>query len=465
MIKPRQIKNTRFAIASLGLIMALPGCTTAMLPSSEVAPATSLSTVAETGWAFGTPAYAKTITKGGNGGRIVRVTSLASEGPGTLRAALNETGPRTIVFEVSGAIDLGGNNLRISNPDVTIAGQTAPSPGISILRGGFIIASHDVILQHIRVRPGDLGEAPRSGRDIDAITTMSGYNIVVDHCSLSWSTDENLSASGPRFTGETPDEWRAGTSHNILFSNNISSEGLAHSTHAKGEHSKGSLIHDNVSNIVIYNNLYASNFERSPLFKGGVRGAIVNNFIYNPGQRAVHYNLQGLEWGDVPPETGQIDLIGNVMRAGPSTAKNLPLFLFAGEGDVSLFESANIAVDRWGAPAPKRGRYTVSDAEVIEAGIAHMDLSALPVRGANQVEAHILAHAGARPWDRDRHDVRVLADTAEGRGGIIDSQSQVGGYPTIKSTRRPFNSSLWNLSDMTPASPQALDNASGAKGT
>ncbi len=465
MRKLGQLKNISLAIASIGLLGAFSACSTTMLPQAYTSPILSQPSVVEAGWTYAAPDYATKVTKGGNGGKIVRVTSLASDGPGTLRAALSETGPRTIVFEVAGAIDLGGNNIRIKNPDVTIAGQTAPSPGISLLRGGLIIASHDVIVQHIRIRPGDLGEAPRSGRDIDAITTISGYNIVVDHCSLSWSTDENLSASGPRFTGETPDEWRAGTSHDILFSNNISSEGLSDSTHAKGEHSKGSLIHDNVSNIVIYNNLYASNWERSPLFKGGVRGAVVNNFIYNPGQRAVHYNLQGLEWGDVPPETGQIDLVGNVMRAGPSTVKDLPLFLFAGEGDVSLYSAGNVTVDRWGTPGPSTGRYTVSDAGILKARSIHMDLTALPLRNANQIEAHVLAHAGARPWDRDKHDVRVLADSAEGRGGIIDSQSEVGGYPVIETARRPFDSSLWDLSTMTPASLAALDDSSGARGT
>src|SRR5205085_1977307 len=123
----------------------------------------------------------------------------------------------------------------------------------------------------------------------------------------------NMSASGPRFTGKTPDEWRSGTSHRITFSNNIAAEGLANATHAKIEHSKGSLIHDNVSDLLIIGNLYAHNVERSPLFKGGVRGVIVNNFIYDPGQRAVHYNLMPEEWGDHPYEIGQMVAVGNVL--------------------------------------------------------------------------------------------------------------------------------------------------------
>jgi pectate lyase len=416
-------------------------------------------------WAYGLPDIAESITDGGRGGEIIHVTTLDSEGPGSLRAALDMEGPRIIVFDVAGAIDLAGNSLRIRNSDVTIAGQTAPSPGVTILRGGMVIGANDVIVQHIRIRPGDFGEAPRSGRDVDAITTSSAHNVIVDHCTLSWATDENLSASGPRFTGETPDDWREGTSKNILFSNNIIAEGLSHSTHAKGEHSKGSLIHDNVSDIIIYANLYSSNYERSPLFKGGVHGALVNNFIYNPGQRAIHYNLQGLEWGEVPPTVGEMDLVANVMRAGPSTADGLPLVMFGGEGPLSLYMDGNEAVDRWGEPAPVSGRYTVSGSGVESSVAPHMDLSGLPVLSAEAVEAHVLANAGARPWDRDVNDVRVLADAAEGRGGIIDSQEEVGGYPEFEEQTRPFNAADWDLESMSPRSGDALDSAAGARGT
>ena len=89
--------------------------------------------------------------------------------------------------------------------------------------------------------------------------------------------------------------------------------------HVKGEHSKGSLIHDNVTDILIVGNLYAHDKERTPLFKGGARGAIINNLIYDPGQRAIHYNLIAEEWGDHPYQTGEMAVIGNVLRGGQST--------------------------------------------------------------------------------------------------------------------------------------------------
>lgn len=416
-------------------------------------------------WEYGMPGYASKVTDGGKGGEIVRVTSLASDGPGSFREAVSTPGPKIIVFEVGGAIDLGGDNITIDGSDITIAGQTAPSPGISILRGGFIITGHDIIVQHLRIRPGDLGEAQRSGRDIDALTTINAYNVVVDHCSLSWATDENLSASSKRFLGETPDDWYKSASNHILYSRNIVAEGLSHSTHAKGEHSKGSLIHDHVNNILIYQNIYSSNYERSPLFKGDVHGSIINNVIYNPGQRAVHYNLQSIEWEGHAVRTGEMDLVSNVLKYGPSTQTGLPLLMIGGVGDLKVHDADNIAVDRWGSPAPTRGSYETGPAKIIEEETSLMPIEGLDVLPATAVEDYVLRNAGARAWDRDVNDVRVLADAAEGRGDIIDSQSDVGGYPDFEETRHAFDSSLWDMDTMTPLSSDALDNGSKARGT
>ena len=175
-----------------------------------------------------------------------------------------------IVFEVGGIIDMKAQEIEIDEPYLTIAGQTAPNPGITLIRTGVDIRTHDVIIQHIRVRTGTASMAKRTGWEPDAMGTIAASNVIVDHCSMSWSIDENLSSSGKRFIGATPEEWRQHTSHAITFSNNILAEGLANATHAKGEHSKGSLIHDNVSDILIIGNLYAHDAERNPLLKGGV---------------------------------------------------------------------------------------------------------------------------------------------------------------------------------------------------
>jgi hypothetical protein len=410
------------------------------------------------GWAAGTP--------GGRGGRVIRVTTLANGGEGSLRAAIEASGPRIIVFEVAGVIDLERNTLKIAQGNVTIAGQTAPSPGVTLIQGGIDVLTHDVIIQHIRVRPGEAGQAKGSGWGEDALSTQGGAaDVIVDHCTLTWATDENLSASGPRFTGKTPADWRRGTSHRITFSHNIIAEGLANSSHAKLEHSKGSLIHDNVTEILIYGNLYAHDLERSPLFKGGVHGVIVNNFIYDPGARALHYNLQPLEWGSVPFENGRMTAVGNVLRAGPSTHADLAFLMIGGGGDLDYHGRDNVAVDRLGNALPMFGRYTTTAARVIEHSEPLDWPAGLEARPAVDVETWVLANAGARPWDRDPHDVRILADVAEGRGKIIDSEREVGGYPIVEPRRRAFDPAQWDLSTMTPKSPDVLDSSAKASGT
>ena len=392
-------------------------------------------------------------TQGGRGGRIIKVTTLAPTGPGSLREALDAKGPRIVVFEVGGVIDLGVETVKISEPFLTIAGQTAPQPGITLIRGGIDITAHDVIVQHIRVRPGDAGLPKMGGNDFDAISTVGAYNVIVDHCSLTWASDENLSASGTRFKGDTPEQWRAGTSHRITFSNNIIAEGLAHANHIKGEHSKGSLIHDNARDILIVGNLYAQNVERNPFFKGGTQGWVVNNLIYNPGQRAIHYNLIAAEWAGHPYQAGRLAVIGNVMHAGPDTPANAAFFMFGGSGELDLYLHDNIAVDRIGNPIPMQGRYTT-------APVAPRMLKAAPPMPfgveplpANQVQDAVIANVGARPWDRDDIDRRILENTIEGRGHIIDSQDEVGGYPRHAETRQAFVPADWNLDTMEPLKP------------
>jgi hypothetical protein len=394
------------------------------------------------GWAARTP--------GGRGGKIIRVTTLAVEGPGSFLEAVSAKGPRIVVFEVGGVIDLNRREIVVREPLVTIAGQTAPSPGITFIRGGLDVATHDVVIQHIRIRPGEAGAPKMSGWDVDALSTIGGArDVIIDHCSLTWGTDENLSASGPRFEGSTPEEWRQRASHRITFSNNIIAEGLANSTHGKGEHSKGTLVHDNVTDVFIVGNLYAHNLERNPLFKGGARGVVANNLIYNPGQKAAHYNLIPSEWGERPGQIGSISFVGNVLRAGPSTPADLAFFAFGGSGDVELYMADNIAVDRLGRPLPMLSRYTTSAAEVKELRRApHVPNGFAPMR-AIDVQDSVLRNAGARPWDRDAIDSRIVADTIEARGRIIDSEAEVGGYPTPVATNEAFDESAWDLRFMT----------------
>ncbi|MES2581855.1 MAG: pectate lyase [Pseudomonadota bacterium] len=395
------------------------------------------------GWATG--------TRGGQGGRIIRVTHLNASGPGSYREAVEAEGPRIVVFEVGGVIDMGGKNITIKNPYLTIAGQTAPAPGITVIKAETSISTHNVIVQHMMFRPGEFGRAKRSGHDQDGISTQgNAHHVIVDHCSLSWATDENLSVGGPRFDGASPSDWRRNTSHAITFSYNLIYEGLANSVHDKGEHSKGSLVHDNANGILLYGNIYASNRERNALFKGGVQAAMVNNLIFNPGLKAVHYNLVAHEWSGHEYQTGKVTLVGNVYRHGPDTKANTPLFALGGHGDVELYLQDNIAIDDVGHPVAQTGVYTASQARILAVGKPYLpgDIKTYPVR---DLERALPLAAGARPWARDPIDFKLLSDVAEGRGQIIDSEvDNAMGYPRYLPTSRPFVEADWNLADMSP---------------
>jgi pectate lyase len=388
------------------------------------------------GWAAYTP--------GGRGGKIICVTNLKANGPGSFAAAVQMKGRRIIVFEVGGVIDLQKNSITIAEPFLTIAGQTAPSPGITFIRGGININTHDVIVRHICVRPGEAGAKKKSGWEVDCIATGS-YNIIVDHCSCTWATDENLSASGPRFDGKTVDQWRRNTSHRITFSNCIIAEGLSHSTHVREEHSKGSLIHDNATEIAIIGNLYAHNVQRNPYFKGGSMGIVVNNYIVNPGRKAIHYGLPAGEWKGHEYVTGQMAIVGNMMEHGLNTPPDTPLFVLSGSGPVDVFARDNVALDRSGLEVRIIGTNN-KKCQRVDAPPLWPD--AINVIQVTDVKDYILKNVGARPWDRNAIDKRIIREIREGTGKIIDSEQEVGGYPEMKETRAPFDPNKWNLATM-----------------
>lgn len=376
-----------------------------------------------------------TVGSGGAGGSgpaedvgtVIKVTTLDADGPGSLREAIETPGRRIIVFEVGGIIDLNKARLGITEPFVTIAGQTAPSPGITLIRGGMRISTHDVRIQHLRFRMGDAGAAPASGFEPDVTTDgPSAYDIVIDHCSVAWGVDENLSVSGPRFDGP------AGTSRRVTLSNNIIAEGLHESVHAKGAHSMGTLVHDHCTDVTVVGNLYAHNYERNPWFKGFATGTIVNNIVYNPGKWAMRLGPVVREWesAGITPEPPRVSIVGNYMRHGVDTLPGLPMVGTNSMGSAYLED--NIAVDASGEPAP-----LVSPEIVIlpEKPAWPDSLVALP---AASVVDSVLAHAGARPRDRDEVDLRIVADFVSGGGMLVNSQDEVGGYPTAEPTTRPL---------------------------
>ena len=402
-------------------------------------------------------------TDGGRGGRIIPVTSLASYGPGTLREAINATGARIIVFETSGVIDLGSERLRISAPYVSIAGQTAPSPGITLIKGGIEVATHDVIIQHLRVRSGEAGHAKGSGFSMNPIWTVAGAeNVIIDHCTTSWASDENLTVAGWGQTSGDIAQWRAAVSRNVTLSQNIVAESLLNSTNAAAQ-AYGTLVMDNASGILVYGNFYAHNNARNPEFKGGAHGAIVNNLTYNPRLAFLSYTLQSSEWevqGFVAPyERGKLSAVGNVARAGPSTTLVASYFTVVSNGDVEYYGRDNVATRSDGSAYPQVLNSTYLGyplGTAIVQGTANAWPSGLVAMPASEVETWVYQTVGARPWDRDAHDTRVLNDWKNRTGRIIDSELDVGGYPPNIVNTRKFDASLWNLDSMTPRSVQAL---------
>jgi pectate lyase len=379
-------------------------------------------------------------SKGGSGGEIIKVTNLNREGEGSFASALGHEGPRIIVFEVAGVIDLDRKSLRITNPFVTIACQTAPSAGITLIRGGLSVQTHDVIIQHLKIRPGEAGQEKKSGWEVDGIGCSKGaWNVIIDHCSVTWSTDENISPSGPRFDGAGPDEWRENTSHKVVISNCIIAEGLSNSTHSKGEHSKGTLVHDNASEILITGNLYASNMQRNPLFKGGARGVVVNNYIYNPGNAAIHFGLVEAEWEGHDFLTGIMVVEGNYIEAGPDTRSSMAAGSF--RGPVEVFWNENAIV-----PVSDRKELTGTFTRTEQKPFWPEGLKAIP---SGEVKKKVLENAGAFPWDRDPIDKRIIEAAARGTGRLINSENEVGGYPTFKPVYRKFNPVDWDLETMT----------------
>ena len=348
-----------------------------------------------------------------------------ASGAGSLDAAIRTMGPRTIVFEVGGIIDLNLARLTINEPFVTIAGQTAPTPGITVIRGGMAITTHDVLIQHVRFRIGDAGQAKGSGFEPDVSTDgPQAYNIVVDHCSVAWGVDENLSISGPRFDGVS------GTSHAVTFSNNIIAEGLYDSIHSKGIHSMGTLIHDYCTDVAIIGNLYAHNNERNPWFKAFGTGVVVNNVIYNPGVWAVRVGAVVSEWSTstIVPQPPNITVVGNVMRHGLDTPTGLAMVGSNSSG--AVYASDNLATNVTGGAVP------IVASTVTMLATRPSWPTGLVARPAADTFAWVLAHAGARPKERDAVDTRIVAGVQAGTGRFVNSQTAVGGYPTATLTRR-----------------------------
>lgn len=386
-------------------------------------------------------------TPAGRGGKVIKVTTLDASGEGSLCAALEAEGPRVVVFEVAGAIDLGGKSLTIKSPFVTIAGQTAPPPGITIIKGSLYIRTHDVLIQHLKVRPGDAGRPKKSGWSPDGVSTynVSGqpgsHRVVIDHCSCTWGVDENLTASGQRHEG------REGTAHQMTFSNCIIAECLDDSSHEKGRHSKGTLIHDHARDISIIGNLYACNVDRNPVLKPDAGAVVVNNLIFNPGKGAIHSYWTPREYvgHENTLKPCVLVAVGNVYWQGADTVKGLPMIsIAAGKGEV--YAKDNVGQDVGGKPITGIG----GNPKILkESPFWPEGLKPIP---SGDVPEAVLKNAGAFPAQRDEIDRRIVEQVRTRKARVINSQEQVGGYPKSEAVRRVLE---------IPAKPDADDDGDG----
>lgn len=369
--------------------------------------------------------------RGGRGGDVYHVTSLGDSGSGTLREALTTArGPRTIVFDVAGLIDLR-SPLRSTASRLTIAGQTAPGDGITIRGYQVDLRGDDLIVQHLRFRAGDIRKktATRDGFTEDSLT-VTGEDIMIDHVSASWGIDENLSAGSTAWDRITV-QW------------SIVSEGLYHTRLFHGEydpdhhgHSMGSLFKPNAgdSHVTLHHCLYAHNGNRNPA---------IGSYTSSQTQYAQIINNVLYDWRDSGYTSGEaarvyLDYVGNYGIFGPSSSDR-HLFDASAACHVRVYQSGTYrdlntngridgSNDGWSA--------VVGDYDRESAPRGRQPVTTQPAPEALEL---VLERSGARPWSRDAVDRRVVDEVRTGRGRIIDSQDEVGGWGTLATGAAPVD--------------------------
>ena len=233
------------------------------------------------------------VATGGRGGRVIKVTTLNRTGAGSLQDALNQTGPRIIVFAVSGVIE---GNIDIPTGNVTIAGQTAPGAGITIhghLFAEYSASVQNIIVRHVRVRPTPLTGPSPLGAQYDAIQFSVNSRFILDHVTVSWASDE------------TVDMYEAKNA-TIQYS---TIEESSNRGHPEGAHNYGMINGPDGNRISVHHNLFAHHNRRAPaLATGPVESR--NNVIYDVAQAFVHHN----------PAQGGFNIVGNYFKKGPSAA-------------------------------------------------------------------------------------------------------------------------------------------------
>jgi hypothetical protein len=336
-----------------------------------------------------------------------------------------------VIFETSGTIALT-KEIVIADPYITVAGQTAPSPGITIRNYGLEIQTHDVLIQHLRIRPG--GDTCNNG--VEAFQAGNPYNIILDHISVSWSQSKNFV-----FTNSAHDM-------NLTVWRSISSEplyaapGTASCPSGGYGYAYGMLFRNNAKYAAVIQTLFAHNSERNPDSSGSARTYSANNLIYNYQTLATFY-----EDPDGVQTPGLLAThIGNSYKTGPSTT---PMSYLYGSRYLASGSQVYIADTTVSASGGTPTGFTVINGDGVDPQVSAPPISVpgyTPL-ASSAVSAAVLATAGARPADRDAVDARIVTEVANRTGSVIAHQNAVGGWPSLAVNVRPLT---------TPANPHTV---------
>lgn len=356
------------------------------------------------------------FTTGGRAGKVITVFNLNDSGTGSLREAINTKGPRTIVFAVSGTIDLQ-SPLTIREGNITLAGQSAPGDGICIRNHPVFVKADNVIIRYMRFRLGD-----QSAQQNDAITCVRQKNIIIDHCSMSWATDECASFYD---------------NENFTLQWSIISESLNHSVHEKGDHGYGGIWGG--KGATFHHNLLAHHNSRLPRFCGSRYHKEPEKEIVDFRNNVI-YNWMGNS--SYAGEQGNHNMVNNYYKAGPATTSSAkkkriiepysPFGKFYVNGNF-VEGYPEVTNNNW------NGGVQCNDLDSVRA-LQPFNVVAINKEGAINACKNVLESAGASVA-RDGIDARIVKEVETGtaskgknKNGIIDSQNDVGGWPELKST-------------------------------
>lgn len=367
---------------------------------------------------------------GGRGGKVVEVTNLNDDGPGSLRDAVNQdVGPRTIVFNVSGNIQLK-SRLVVNQPYITIAGQTAPGEGVTISRAPVGLTGDDGIIQFLKVRIG-------SGTTFDGMGLTGADYSIIDHCSISWTIDESFSSRG---------------AHNITLQRTLISEALNVAGHDKYEagkmHGYAATIGGDIGSF--HHNLLAHNYGRNWSMGGGLNGDgyysgrldIRNNVVYNWGHRTTDGGAH------------EVNFVNNYYKPGAATDIFVALTADhegVGKGSQRYFFKGNIMPGYFDESNQNKGRRSkIKNNEIVDYETFVDEPffeSHIETQSAKAAYKNVLSDVGATQPFFDKHDNRIVDETLKGTysfkgsksglAGMIDNEEDAGGFPEYASETRP----------------------------